>query len=122
LLSSKETSLIFIHHPELIFIKNQINNFFYFSFFSDLNFSIFNLIESETFFSPVLLLPQFIFLLFLSTIFIVFYFSFFLTYTKEENTIDFDYLISNSTVEAEKEISSFDDMILAFIVLFYVFG
>lgn len=122
ILSSKETSLIFIHHPELIFLKNQINNFFFFSYFSDLNFSIFNLIDSETFFSPILLFPQFIFLLFLSTIFIVFYFSFFLSYTKEENTIDFDYLISNSTVEAEKEISSFDDMILAFIVLFYVFG
>jgi len=114
--------LIFIHHPELIFIKNQINQFFYFSYFTDLNFSIFNLIESETFFSPVLLFPQFIFLFFISSIFIVFYFSFFLSYTKEENTIDFDYLISNSTVEAEKEISSFDDMILAFIVLFYVFG
>lgn len=106
----------------MIFIKNQINNNYFFSLFSDLNFSIFNLIESETFFSPVLLFPQFIFLLFLSTIFVVFYFSFFLSYTKEENTIDFDYLISNSTVEAEKEISSFDDMILAFIVLFYVFG
>lgn len=122
ILSSKESSLIFIHHPELIFIKNQINNNFYYFFFSDLNFSVFNLIESETFFSPILLLPQFLFLLFLSSIFIIFYFSFFLSYTKEENTIDFDYLISNSTVEAEKEISSFDDMILAFIVLFYVFG
>lgn len=122
ILSSKESSLIFIYHPELIFLKNQINNNFFFSYFGDLNFSIFNLMESETFFSPVLLLPQFLFLLFLSSIFIIFYFSFFLSYTKEENTIDFDYLISNSTVEAEKEISSFDDMILAFIVLFYVFG
>jgi hypothetical protein len=69
-----------------------------------------------------LLFPQFILLTFLGTLFIVFYFSFFTSYVKEENTIDVDYLVSNSTVEAEKEISSFDDMILAFIVLFYVFG
>lgn len=121
-ISSKECSLIFIYHPELIYIKNLINQNYYFSFLSDINFSIYNLIESETFFTPVLLFPQFLFIIFLSVIFIIFYFSFFISFNKEENTIDFDYLISNSTVEAEKEISSFDDMILAFIVLFYVFG
>lgn len=36
--------------------------------------------------------------------------------------IDADYLVSNSSVEAEKEISSYDDMILGVVVLFYVFG
>lgn len=122
IISAKELSLLFIYHPEIIFIKNEINQFFFFSFFSNLNFFIHNLIDSESFFTPILLFPQFIFLIFLATIFVVFYFSFYLSYTKEENTIDTDYLVSNSVVEAEKEISSFDDMILAFIVLFYVFG
>lgn len=121
-ISSKECSLIFIYHPELIYIKNFINQNYFFSFLTDINFSIYNLVESETFFTPILLFPQFLFILFLSVIFIIFYFSFFISVNKEENTVDFDYLISNSTVEAEKEISSFDDMILAFIVLFYVFG
>jgi hypothetical protein len=121
-LSSKELSLIFVYHPELIFVKNELNQNFFYSFLSDLNFSIYNLIDSETFFSPVLLFPQFLFLVFLSVIFIIFYFSFFISYTREENTIDVDYLVSNSTVEAEKEITSFDDMILAFIVLIYMFG
>jgi hypothetical protein len=36
--------------------------------------------------------------------------------------IDADYLVSNSSVEAEKEISCYDDMILGIVVLIYVFG
>jgi hypothetical protein len=36
--------------------------------------------------------------------------------------VDNDYLISSGTVEAEKEITSFDDIILAVIILIYIFG
>lgn len=121
ILSSKEFSLIFIYHPELIFIKNFINQNFFF-FFSNLNFSYFNLIESEIFYSPIILLPQLLFLFFFCLLFISFYFSFFVSFVKEENLIDVDYLVASGTVEAEKEISSFDDIILAFVVLFYIFG
>jgi hypothetical protein len=80
------------------------------------------LIESEVFFSPVILLPQLLFLIFLAVIFINFYFSHFLSYTKEESMIDNDYLVCFFSTEAEKEISSFDDMILGSAILFYVFG
>ena len=60
--------------------------------------------------------------MFCSVVFIVFYFSFFTNPYKEENFIDIDYLSCSGSLEAEKEISSFDDMILIFIVLFYIFG
>ena len=41
---------------------------------------------------------------------------------KIEALIDNDYLINSMTVESEKEITAFDDMILATIILIYVFG
>jgi hypothetical protein len=122
MLSSKEATLLLIYHPELTFIKEEVFQVFYFSLFSNLVFSLYELVESETFYTPIILFPQLLFLIFLSVILISFYFSYFSSYTKEENTVDADYLVTFITAEAEKEISSFDDMILAFIVLFYVFG
>ena len=122
ILLSKELSLIFLYHSELMFVKILINQDYFFSFFSNFNFLIYNLVDFEVFYSPVLLFPQFLLLIFLSVMFIIFYFSYYVSYVKEENTIDLDYLISNSVVEAEKEISSFDDIILVLIILFYVFG
>jgi len=66
--------------------------------------------------------PQLLFLLFLCVLFINFYFSFFMSYVKEESLIDTDYLNASISVESEKEISSFDDMMLACIILIYIFG
>jgi len=72
--------------------------------------------------TPIIILPQFIFIVYFTILFISFYFNYFLSSTKEEALIDADYLIMSSTVEAEKEITAFDDMILAFVVLIYIFG
>jgi hypothetical protein len=68
------------------------------------------------------MIPQFLILTYSGLIFISFYFNYFLTPTKEESLVDNDYLISSVTVEAEKEITSFDDIILAVIILIYIFG
>jgi hypothetical protein len=40
----------------------------------------------------------------------------------ENNTVDSDYLSSSLLVESEKEIASLDDLILAVIIVVYVFG
>jgi hypothetical protein len=122
MLSSKESTLVLVYHPELNFIRESIFKEYYFSFLSNLVFSLYELATPETFYSPVILIPQLLFLVFLSVIFISFYFSYFSTATNEENTVDADYLVSSVAVEAEKEISSLDDMILGLIVLIYVFG
>jgi hypothetical protein len=61
-------------------------------------------------------------LIYFTLIFISFYFNYFSTATKEEACIDGDYLISSTSVEAEKEITAFDDMILGFVILIYIFG
>jgi len=117
----KENTLFFIFHPEFIFFKNF--SLLYFSNnFSSLRFSIYNSAINESFDSNIILFFEFLFIIFCSSLFIVFYFSFFTNPYKEENFIDIDYLSCSGSLEAEKEISSFDDMILIFIVLFYIFG
>jgi hypothetical protein len=118
---SDEVLYVYIYNPELIFLKKQIFKDYY-EYFSNF-FIIFN--EStivETLSNPIILLPQFLFLVYISLIFISFYFNYFSTANKEEATVDSDYLIASATVEAEKEITCFDDMILGFVILLYIFG
>ena len=121
-LSSKDSSLVLINHPELSFIKNKLLSNFYLNYFTDLNFTIYELIEKESFITPIMLLPQLIFMIYLATLFISFYFSYYVSSVKEESTIDSDYLAASATVEAEKELGSLDDMILGILVLVYIFG
>lgn len=121
LLSSKYSVFVFIFHPELIIVNNFIS-FNFSSYLSNIYLSLFNNVNIENFFSPILLLPQLLFLVFFFSVFLNFYFSFYTSSTNEENTIDIDFLMNSATIESEKEISSFDDIILTFIVLFYTFG
>jgi len=95
---------------------------YYLNYFTDLNFSIYELIEQESFITPVMLVPQLLFMVYLATLFISFYFSFYSSSVKEESTIDADYLAASSTVEAEKELGSLDDMILGVLIVAYIFG
>ena len=120
--SLKESSIVLVYHPELIFFNENIitNNFF--NYLGNISFSLYEQVESEIFFSPVMLFPQLLLIFFFAIIFISFYFVYFTSANKEENIIDTDYLVASSTVEAEKEITSFDDTILALVVLFYIFG
>jgi len=50
------------------------------------------------------------------------YFAYFNSKSKENNTIDSDYLSAWVTIEAEKEISSIDDLFLSILVVIHVFG
>lgn len=122
MLSSKEMSLIFIYHPELVFIKESIIKSYYLSFFGEFVLSIYELIEAESLIMPIILLPQLLFILYFCVILVVFYFSYFTSSVKEENFIDSDYLISSASLECEKEIGSFDDIILSLAIITYIFG
>jgi hypothetical protein len=121
ILMSNDSTYIFIYNPELLFLKKQlISN--YLPYLSNLFFILNEGMLVESFSSPIIMIPQFLFLVYSALIFISFYFNYFLTPTKEESLIDNDYLINSMTVEAEKEITAFDDMILAVIILIYTFG
>jgi len=69
----------------------------------------------------VLILPHLIVISLFVVFFIVLYFSYYNSSVREENTIDHDYLIANATVESEEEIGSLDDMLLAILILSYIF-
>lgn len=120
--SSKDTALFLIYHPELIFIKQQIVNNYLSNFLTDVNFSAIQYIESQSLLTAVMLLPQLLLLSYIAFFLVSFYFSFYSNSTREEATVDADYLSASITVESEKEIGSLDDILMGVIVLTYVFG
>lgn len=117
LLNSKYNGFFLIFHPELFFIKSE--NLWDSTY---LNISLYDVYNLQGFFLSIFLLPQLIFTLILISFFFSFYFSFYTSSVKEENTIDVDFLCASLTVEAEKEITAIDDIILAFIMIIYIFG
>jgi len=118
---SSDSTYIFIYNPELLFLKKQLLHEFL-PLLSNLFFVLNEGVLLESTVSPIIMIPQFLFLVYSALIFISFYFNYFLTPTKEEALVDNDYLINSMTIEAEKEITAFDDMILATIILIYIFG
>jgi len=69
-----------------------------------------------------MLFPQLLFVAYFGFLFVAFYFSFYQSSTKEEATIDSDYLSASVTVESEKEIGSIDDMLMPILIIVYTFG
>lgn len=64
---------------------------------------------------------DFLLLLVFFYIFFSMYFSYYNNATKEYSLIDHDYLLASTAVEAEEEISSWDDMILAALLIIFIF-
>jgi len=120
-LSTRETTLFVLHHPELIFVRSQIINNFFINFLSDTNISIYEYLESESYITPILLFPQLIFIVYVVLVGTSFYFSFYMSFSKEENTTDADFLSNSMLVESEKEIGSSDDLLMTVLVFLYVF-
>jgi hypothetical protein len=89
---------------------------------SDINVSAIQYLDSQSFLTPIMLFPQLLFIAYIAFLFVSFYFSFYSSSSKEEATIDADYLSASITVESEKEIGSLDDMLMPSIVLIYTFG
>jgi len=121
-ISGKDSALFVIYHPEVIFFKNQILNNYFFDFLSDINISAIQYLDSQSFLTPIMLFPQLLFIGYVGFLFVSFYFSFYSSSTKEESTIDADYLSASITIESEKEIGSVDDMLMPCVVFIYTFG
>jgi hypothetical protein len=77
---------------------------------------------TESLVSPISLFLNLIVTLFLVTILSSFFFSFFGSHTTDENLIDHDYTLNSLLVESEEEIGSLDDMFMAGLIFFFVFG
>lgn len=115
---SEVLGLSLSYHPEfLFFFKNSYEFFQTKSSIVGLDYTS---IESEL--SPTL---QFIDLMFTFSsicLLLIMYMSYYNKTNGENNTVDSDYLSSSLLVESEKEIASLDDLILAVIIVVYVFG
>jgi len=121
-IASKDSALFVIYHPEVIFFKNQLFSNYLLDFLSDVNISAIQYLDSQSLLTPIMLFPQLLFIGYLAFFFVAFYFSFYSSASKEESTIDADYLAASVTVESEKEIGSVDDMIMPSIIFIYTFG
>jgi hypothetical protein len=119
---SQETTLLLINHPEILIATDSIVQSYVFPFSGYLNFVFDNLVQSESAITAIMLVPQLIWIVWVLALGVVLYFSFFTSNSKEENTIDHDYMNASITVEAEEEIASFDDILLTITPLFYIFG
>lgn len=122
ILQSKELTLVFLYHPEMLFFnfKNITNQ--YFETYSYIIITILDSTTTSSDVSCIFLFMQFLLVFYFSIMFVVFYFSYFTSMTKEESTIDSDYLIANLLVESEKEIGSMDDMLMVLFFLLFIFG
>lgn len=120
--SIKDLSILLVSHQEFFFIKFQIIKNFYFNYFTNIFLSLYNYIEFEVMFLPILLFIQLTIIISIFILFINCYCSFFLTFLKEEHTIDADYFFNFLTIESEKEITCFDDIILVLTALTFIFG
>ena len=121
-MSSKDSALFVIYHPEFIFFKNQIFNNYFFDFLADINISAIQYLDSQSLLSPIMLFPQLLFITYIAFLFVSFYFSHYSSSSKEESTIDADYLCASVTIESEKELGSFDDILMPSIIIIYTFG
>ena len=121
-ISSKDTALFVLNHPEILFFKGCIINNFFFDFLTDINISAVQYLEAQSLLTPIMLFPQLLFIAYLAFFFVSFYFSYYSSSSKEEATVDADYLSASITVESEKEIGSIDDIIMPAVVFIYTFG
>lgn len=122
MLHSKENALIWLYHPELSWHINDSNQFFSYFYSSMFDFIYFDKSNPEICILAHTLYIHFLILFLIILAFITVLFSFYGNSNTEENTIDADYLIANTTVEAEKEISSIDDYLGLLLIIAYVFG
>ena len=122
MLSSRDISLLSIYHPEFTLISNQCSQSFMAKYLTSFNLALHELVETERLLTPISTIIDFVFLTFLVALFISIYFSYFTTSVKEEVTIDYDYMSASGTVEAEKEITSMDDILMGIIIVLYLVG
>jgi hypothetical protein len=118
---SLEFGVFLENHPEYYFIFRDYLINYYHIYFTNFYLSLFLLNIIESFLTPVMMIPQFIFIFVAVLLLFMVYFNYYSNISSENNLIDHDYLSCNVTVEAEEEIGSMDDMLMASVILLYIF-
>lgn len=112
----------YIHsHPELyLIVKNYLFQYLN-SYFSNVYMSMYMLHYTESGITIVMMFWHMFILLFLWAVFSLLYFCYVVGFFKANGIIDHDYLLFSVVVEAEEEIASIDDMLMASVMLIYIF-
>jgi hypothetical protein len=121
LFHSPEFNTVFLNHPEYYMIFKDYVFEFYQTYLSNIYLSIYLLNVNESYITPIMMLPQFLFIFMAVLFFLLVYFTYFNNPNNEDNIVDHDYLVFNTTIEAEEEIGSMDDMLLCSVILIYIF-
>ena len=112
------TKLYFNYDQEvLFFIKNSGDSLKTNPYITCLDY-----ISIENNISPSLQFVDLLILSFFVGSLLIIYVAYYNPSSMENNTIDSDYLSSSLLVESEKEIASLDDLILAVLIVSYIFG
>jgi hypothetical protein len=116
-----ENTISLINFPEYFFISDYFIKSFIIPFSSEIDNILYSYHGEENFLNPIIIVPHLLVIGLFMIFFITLYFSYYSSSIKEEVTIDHDFLIANTTVEAEEEIGSLDDMLLSIIILSFIF-
>ena len=115
-------SILYLGHPELNYISDSITINFELDFINYIVFQYTSLVTNEIITTAIDTASSIIiYILFFFWLY-TFYCSFFSSSTEEEALIDSDYMLANITIEAEEEISCMDDLVMMFVLLFYIYG
>jgi hypothetical protein len=122
MLASRDISLLSIHHPEFSIIAQQCSESYISKYMTSFSLALRELVETERLITPISNIIDVVFMLLLVSVFLSVYFSYFSSSVKEEVTIDYDYMSASGTVEAEKEITGMDDMLMGLVIVLYLIG
>jgi hypothetical protein len=81
-----------------------------------------NLVESEIVTVVFVIYPQYMVCVGAIFFFYCYYFDYFTSSEKQENTVDHDYLVNTTTLDAEEEIAGLEDMVFGFATFFFFFA
>jgi len=123
-ISHQTYSLYLVYHPEFAFFWKNTNTMYDTLGYTNTRsyISIYDYVNLDSWITPTLQFVDMLFLFYGISIILVFYFSYYSSANKENSTVDSDYLSAWILTESEKEIGSLDDLLLAILIVAYVFG
>lgn len=120
--SSLDSTMFTLFHPEFGYYSRACHTATLVNFSSDLHFVVLDGIEAYSLDIPLSIAIQLFLVVYLVIVLTSFFFAFYNSVGKEEWAADVEYVISNTTVEAEKEIFAADDAVYLFLGFLFVFG
>lgn len=109
-------------HPELPFVDCSVVNAYVLPYTSEIFTTIFTFAKKEGLFDLMSIAFDLVVYGYFVCMFVVFFMSYYLNSTTDENTIDQDFFASSLSVEAEEEIASIDDISLGLVFFVLLFG